>query len=118
MVNQLTYDELLDALRHKWVAVCLSRQDIKRISVRPRPIADAASAKAEAYWRERVKPLVEAAQTIYRVAKRSVGPPRDDDLCPHGNGAFYPTHGLWCDVCWQALYDAFAPFCEEAPDAT
>ncbi len=72
------------------------------VSDRDRAVADAATDKVL----ERVKSLIEAAETIFSVAvNANVG---DKRVCPHGNAPFFPAHGRWCEDCFSALDDALA----------
>jgi len=64
---------------------------------------DVLEARIEAL--ERVRHAAEEINIATHQANRG---PYLGKCCPHGNLPVYPTHGRWCDECWQELEDALA----------
>lgn len=62
---------------------------------------------------ERVRQAAEIINAATHEANKGV---YQGKTCPHGNLPIYPTHGRWCDECWQELEDALAALAaEETP---
>jgi hypothetical protein len=50
--------------------------------------------------RDKLERVATIAAVIFKVTRHSF---RNFEVCPHGNGADFPTHGWWCDECWGEL---------------
>jgi hypothetical protein len=47
---------------------------------------------------------------LYNVASVILYCAKTRQSCPHGNAPCYPTHGWWCDACFEALELALLDF--------